>query len=259
MKMKFTLPLTVLVVIVIAVIWLSLSRRVLTPPPTTEMSAVRPTRSASEETNGLLENQPEVSKNQTGSNIRERAKDIARDPISLSSNNFESSVSRCFQGEPCKFNEDPQKMYGAFKQPGNRAAMDSLISFLRSRMRDAGYRERYKDTLKAMIDDFYPPEEKQFQEAAYYNYLGDLDKSLQLYLDLEKRSLSDSTLRGAPKLNIANTFYDLGRKSEALPYYRAARADYESERIMSGVPSSNEMLRFIDGRIDEIVSQSVAH
>jgi tetratricopeptide (TPR) repeat protein len=107
-----------------------------------------------------------------------------------------------------------------------------------------------------MIRDFYPPEEKQFQEAAYYNYLGELEKSLELYLDLEKKSALDLSLRPAPKLNIANTFYDLGRSKEALPYYEAALEGYLSGQNQVLAPSQNDMIRFIEDRVEEIRKRS---
>ena len=119
-------------------------------------------------------------------------------------------------------------------------------------MKDELYRKRYKDILKKMIEDFYPPEELQFQQAAYYNYLGDLQKSLELYLDLEKKSLSDRSLRSAPKLNIANTLYDLQRYRDSLPYYQQALAEYVSREQEVSIPSQNDMIRFIEGRIEDV-------
>ena len=57
------------------------------------------------------------------------------------------------------------------------------------------FREVYREDLKRMIDDFYPPQEKEFQDAAYYSYLGESQKSLDLYLDLRQKSDTDATLR----------------------------------------------------------------
>lgn len=165
--------------------------------------------------------------------------------IELTSGNFASFVERCFQGEPCAFGEDPKKMYDAFKLRGDRQTSDLLLSLMRRNLKNDSFREQYKDNLKSMIEDFYSPEELPFQEAAYYNYLGDLKKSLELYLALERKSEFDMSLRPAPKLNIANTYYDLGRFREALRYYEAALQEkYE-----------NETLRFIDDRITEIRSK----
>lgn len=171
--------------------------------------------------------------------------------IELTSGNFESYVRNCFEGEACRFADDPKKMYEDFKQAGNQQANDNLIAFLRSKLKDVEFRDRYKNILKIIIDDFYSDAERPFQEAAYYNYLGDLEKSLALYKDIEKRQGSDPSLRPAPKLNIANTLYDLGRFKEALPYYEAALKEYISgaEQTSSG---QSDMIRFIEGRIESI-------
>jgi tetratricopeptide (TPR) repeat protein len=176
--------------------------------------------------------------------------------ITLTAGNFEDFVSRCFQGESCELEEeDPWKLYQDFKRSGNRRANDSLISYLRKMLTDLKLRDRYKGPLKRMIEDFYPPKEKLFQQAAYYNYLGDLKKSLNLYLELEKRSAGDSSLRPAPKLNIANTLYDLGRFEDALGYYKAALNEYAAGQQPTSFPSSNEMIRHIRDRISEIESK----
>ena len=172
--------------------------------------------------------------------------DFKDQKIQLASNNFESFVSRCFEGEACEFSEDPWKMYEDFKLAGNTKAIDSLISFMRKKLQDEKFRSQHKEQLLKVIDDFYSPQERQFQEAAYFNYLGDLQKSLDLYLDLEKKSASDPSLRVAPKLNIANTFYDLGKYREALPYYEAALGSLGSGS------HANDTGRFIDARIAEI-------
>lgn len=133
-------------------------------------------------------------------------------------------------------------MYKDFKLRENREAQDRLISVLRAKLRTPEGRAAYKDLVRKMIDDFYPPNEKMFQEAAYFNYLGDLDKSLGLYLALEKMSERDPTMTRAPALNIANTYYDLGRLEAALPYYEKATRE----------TTNSESLRFIDERIHAI-------
>ena len=168
--------------------------------------------------------------------------------IVLNGGNFEGFILKCFSGVPCKLGEDPLKMYSEFKAAGNRSANDHLISFMRSQLKNPDFRDRYKIVLKKIIDDFYPPEEKQFQEAAYYNYLGDLQKSLDTYLDLEKRTQSNPTLRPAPKLNIANTLYDMGRFKESLPYYEAAL----QESLVSREKLTPNPESFIEGRIFDI-------
>lgn len=168
--------------------------------------------------------------------------------ITLTAGNFESFVFKCFQGEKCVLGEDPMKMYQDFKAAGNTRAIDSLISFLRSKLRTPEGRDQYKDIVKNMIADFYPPEEKQFQEAAYYNYLGDLNKSLDLYLDLKEKAKTNPKLHDASNLNIASTYYDLKRYSEAQPYYEAALVDYTSGKIKS----TPDPTPFIEERIAEI-------
>ncbi len=173
----------------------------------------------------------------------------------LNKNNFEDFIHRCFQGEACELDEDPEKIYQYFKQSGKRDANDLFISFLRSKLKDSEFAKRYKNVLKKMIDDFYPHEELQFQQAAYYNYLGDLKKSLDLYLDLQKKAARDSSLRNAPNLNIANTYYDLGQYREALPYYQLSLDEYINRKQEVAVPSQNEMIGYIEGRIRDIKSK----
>jgi tetratricopeptide (TPR) repeat protein len=170
--------------------------------------------------------------------------------IELTEENFESNVLSCFRGEPCRLMEKPSKLYKDFKLAGDRKAIDHLISFLRSQLKDPDFRALYKDELKDMIDDFYPPNERQFQDAAYYSYLGDLQKSLDLYLDLEQRAQTNPDLRAAPKLNIANVLFDMKRYSDALPYYQAALADYNSgAQQQVAFPDPREMIAFIERRI----------
>lgn len=166
----------------------------------------------------------------------------------LTYGNFESFVAKCLQGENCKFAEDPLHMYREFKSAGNERALDNMISFMRSQLKDPAFRERYQDILLDIIYDFYPQEERQFQEAAYYDYLGDKKRSLDLYLDLQKKAKLDSTLKNAPNLNIANVLYDLKRYQEALPYYQAALNDYLSGQVRAD-PSP---VGFIEARISEI-------
>lgn len=170
----------------------------------------------------------------------------------LTRSNFEGFVSRCFNGEACELDEDPRELYESFKASGNREANDRLISFLRSRLFDADFKHRHMDVVLDMIHDFYGSNERQFQEAAFYSYAGDLEKSLDLYLDLEKKSALNPNLRDAPKLNIANVFYDLDRLHEALSYYEAAREQYMSGQQQVGIPSQNEMLRYIEERISVV-------
>ncbi|WP_413587592.1 tetratricopeptide repeat protein [Bdellovibrio sp. HCB274] len=168
--------------------------------------------------------------------------------LELTAINFENLVPRCFKGEPCLLKDDPMKMYQEFKAARNTKAIDHLISFLRSQLRKPEFRDRYKNILIDMIADFYPPEEQQFQEAAYYNYLGDLNKSLELYLDLQEKAKHNSSLKKAPLLNIANTYYDLRKYAEAQPYYEQALAELTSG---AEVPLPDPT-PFVEERIAEI-------
>ena len=185
---------------------------------------------------------PAASLSPTPAEALATQKNKAVDAIRLTRGNFESYVRRCFSGETCEFEDSPFEMYQDFKHRGNREAMDRLISVLRNKLRTPEGREAYKDLVRKMIDDFYPANEKLFQEAAYYNYLGDLEKSLSLYLALEKMAERDTSMTRAPTLNIANTFYDLGKYEDSLPYYEKALSE----------TTNSETLRFIDERISEI-------
>lgn len=166
----------------------------------------------------------------------------------LNSANFERLVPKCLHSGKCKLTEDPLKMYKGFKASEDKKAIDDLLSFMRSQLRDPAFRRQYKDILKQMIDEFYSPEERQFQEAVYYNDLGDLQKSLDLYLDLRKKAMVDTSLRNAPNLNIANVLYGMKQFREALPYYQAALDDY----LIGTMKTDPGPIQFIDSRIDEI-------
>lgn len=168
----------------------------------------------------------------------------------LNASNFEFRVSKCFQGEECEIEGDPFELFHAFKKENNTKAIDLLISYLRKDLRNPEYAKRFGEPLKKIIEEFYPPSEIQFQMAAYYNYLGELQKSLELYLDLEKRTITNPNLHRAPKLNIANTYYELGKYSNALPYYEAALKN-NLRPEMKG-PGQDDVVRFIERRIEEI-------
>ena len=166
--------------------------------------------------------------------------------VVLNSGNFEGFVKYCFAGESCTLGEAPRSLYSHFKALGNRQALDSLLSYMRRRLQEEDFRKAHGAELLSMLRDFYPANELDFQNAAYYNYAGQLEKSLALYLELEKKAAIDPQLRPAPKLNIANTYYDLRRFREALPYYQAA--------LDESYPT--EVMRFIEGRIEQIKKQN---
>jgi tetratricopeptide (TPR) repeat protein len=127
-----------------------------------------------------------------------------------------------------------------------------LISFLRSKLKNPEFKDRYKDMLLKMINDFYSPDEIEFQQAAYYAYLGELQKSLEIYLDLEKKSAQNPRLRSAPKHNIANVLYEQGRFAQALRYYEDALADLISGKVKVGGAGKSVMMDSINDRIEEI-------
>lgn len=185
---------------------------------------------------------------ETGTPFQDSAK--APPILVLTANNFEEIVHKCFAGEPCAFGEDPWVLYQSFKRSQHPRTCDSIIALMRKNLKDPAFREKYKDTLLAMIEDYYPPAEKDFQRAAYYDYLGDKEKSLALYLDLEKRAARDAVLRPAPKLNIANVYYDLHRLRESLPYYQAALQNLRNGPQVT--PDQRQVMQFIQTRIDEI-------
>jgi len=176
----------------------------------------------------------------------------AQDEIELNSANFEAFVKYCFAGESCRFTENPMGIYNQFRLLQNTAGQDALIAFLRSKMSDEEYRSRYKSLLHAMIKDFYPPQERALQEAAFHYYVGELEKSLELYLDLERRAQADSSFLTPPPLNIANTLFDLKRHEAALRYYQAARTEYLNGTRETHAPGRAEMIDFIETRIAEI-------
>ena len=110
---------------------------------------------------------------------------------------------RCFQGEECRLADDPMTMYKDFKLAGDTKACEDLIAFLRRELLEPDLRDKYKDTVKQLIDDFYPPDKREFQDAAYYAYVGDLQHSLDLYMDMDSKAKVDPNLPPAPPLNVA--------------------------------------------------------
>lgn len=174
--------------------------------------------------------------------------------VVLNAGNFENFVGRCFHGEPCSLEENPEHLYRDFKLAGRTKANGDLIDYLRRQMKVEEFRERYKEPLKKMIEDFYSAHDLPFQLAAYYHYIGDLDRSLAMYLDLEVQVRADATLRPAPPLNIANLYYDLKKYPEALEYYRKSRAELFRAPHMMGRKSSDgvELLAFVEHRMEEL-------
>ena len=169
--------------------------------------------------------------------------------LSLNAENFERLFPSCFQGISCEI-EEPIKLYLYFKRSQHPSVGDSIIALMRKNLQEPKFKGRYANELLSIINDYYGPKEIQFQQAAYYAYIGNLEKSLALYLDLEKKSQRDSSLRSAPKLNIANVYYDLRRFQEALPYYKSALSEFLTDK--DGVKDQDAVIQFIQMRIDEI-------
>ena len=191
-------------------------------------------------------------KQQAGSQLQEakNQESSESEKIILTEDNFEEFVTKCFQGKPCEFGEDPWALYQKFKRSQHPKVCDSIIAMMRRNLSDPAFKEKYKDVLLAMIRDYYPAREIDFQTAAYYDYLGDRQKSLELYLALERKQATDPELRHAPKLNIANVYYNLGKLKEARPYYQSAL----QELMTSPEKTSDQrsVIQFIQGRIQEI-------
>lgn len=174
--------------------------------------------------------------------------------IFFGASNVESMADECFQGAICEVEGDPWEQYLILKKENKRQVTDLYIALLRRKLSDSKFKDQYKDVLKRMIEDFYPASQIDFQMAAYYNYLGELELSLQKYLELEKKSKREPKLFQAPKLNIANTYYDLKRWSEALRYYKASLDDVKSTESNDSL----ESIHFINERI-EIIRGKLRH
>lgn len=175
----------------------------------------------------------------------------------LTEDNLEEMVGRCYQGEPCELKEDPWQLYLKFKNSGRTHATDTLISYMRKELKNPKYRDQYKDVLLKMIDDFYPSNglniptnSRDFQHAAYYYYLGDVQTSLDIYLKMEKAAANDPHAFDPFKLNIANDYYELHRWKEALAYYRKALDESLSEKLLG--PDQQAAIHFIQDRIGEL-------
>jgi tetratricopeptide (TPR) repeat protein len=195
--------------------------------------------------NPTFSNQP--NKSHLSKNVDEKI-------LFLNSDNFESMSEECFQGTPCEVEGDPWAQYQALKKEAKKGVTDLYIAFLRKKMSDPKFKDQYKDMVKKMIKDFYPDDQMDFQMAAYYNYLGDLEASLKMYLALEKKSQMNPKIFSAPKLNIANTYYDLGRLKQALAYYQASLNDQKSTQTDDSVA----LINFINDRI-ELIREKLRH
>lgn len=169
-----------------------------------------------------------------------------KNTILITADNFEKLSNDCFQGATCAISGDPWSHYVTLKNERENQVADLYIAFLRKQLNNPKFKNQYKDLVLKMIRDFYPREQMDFQIAAYYNYLGDLESSLKVYLDLEKKAKSDPKIFSAPKLNIANTYFDLKRYDKALVYYQSAVTELKSIQTNDSL----EVIAFINERID---------
>jgi tetratricopeptide (TPR) repeat protein len=211
---------------------------------------------------GVETNHQERNSTSTSHSLRSDSKGIAPASTSqsgqvtssnaheLNESNLDDVVGRCFQGEPCELKEDAWQLYLKLKSAGRGKATDALISYLRRELKNPSRRNQYKDVLLKMIDDYYPPRILEFQHAAYYYYLGDLNTSLDIYLRMEKAAARDANAFNPPKLNIANDFYELHRWKEALAYYKKALDEELSED--SRGPDQQMSIHFIQDRISKL-------
>lgn len=182
------------------------------------------------------------------------SEEVDKDVIELNEYNFSSNVNQCLNGYACELLEDPWALYQAFKREGKLNYIDDLVIFLRTKIGEDLHRDRYKAVLLKMIRDFYPPEDVQFQEAAYYEALGEHQKALENYLAVRKGDGGSTALGSGVDLAIANILFDMGRFSEALEYYESALRVYVNKTEDS--PYLQETIRFIRERIEEAKKNS---
>ena len=94
------------------------------------------------------------------------------------------------------------------------------------------------------------PDDREFEEAAYYFNINDFEKSLELYLDIDRKAAVNPNLSPAPKLNVANVYYEMNRLLEARLYYEAALYDSQLKELEPG--DRKDLISYIDRHISEI-------
>lgn len=193
----------------------------------------------------------DLEKNMSKISVPEMDEGPSQASIKLTSENFEDLYADCLDGKNCDAPKDPWKLYQYFKRKKNRIANDYLITYLsRKKLIDPDSRNQYKNVVKKMIEDFYPTEDRPDAMAEYYMLIEEKQKSLEIYLELEKKFKSDPRKNLTPNLNIGNIYYDLNRFAEALPYYRAA---YEINlRDQQNDQNHVEVMDYIIDRINDI-------
>ena len=175
----------------------------------------------------------------------------------ISSENFETEVDKCLQGESCTFSENPMAMYKSFKASGDVRKCERLIALLGSLMSDPKHMKRYRHLLKRIMYNFYPVEQRPFRDAVFMGYLGETERSLSMYLKLDSSPKTEKAIKPLLKLYIANTLYDLGRHQESLPYYEAALKEHTPSKNMEPTASQSESIHVIEGRMEDVKKRLV--
>jgi tetratricopeptide (TPR) repeat protein len=94
------------------------------------------------------------------------------------------------------------------------------------------------------------PDDWEFEEAAYYFNINDFEKSLELYLDIDRKAALNPKSNPAPKLNVANVYYEMDRLLEARLYYEAALYDSQLKELKPG--ERKDFITYINRHISEI-------
>ncbi len=141
-------------------------------------------------------------------------------PIALNSDNLQAKGSLCESPDSCIFTEDPWDVYKRLKQSNNGDGISNLVKFLETKINDPKFKDMYAETLKAIVDDFYP-------------------QALRL-----PETISS-------EVDLANFYYKMKRFNEALPYYKKA-----IEGLSVSEAKNSESANFIRSRIAEL-EQSV--
>ena len=96
------------------------------------------------------------------------------------------------------------------------------------------------------------PDDREFEEAAYYFNINDFEKSLELYLDIDRKAVLNPNLSPAPKLNVANVYYEMHRLLEARLYYEAALYDSQLKELKPG--DRKDFISYINSRMFCLIS-----
>ena len=172
--------------------------------------------------------------------------------IKISSENFETEVDKCLQGESCTFSENPMAMFKAFKASGDVRKCERLIALLGSQMSDPKLMKRYRHLLKRIMYNFYPVEQRPFRDAVLMGYLGETERSLAMFMKIDGNPKTEKSIKPLLKLYIANTLYGLGRYQESIPYYEAALKEHTPSKNIEPTASQTESIHFIEARLEDV-------